>query len=1566
MTRDNYRDKLRAVFLTALMIGSVFGAGIAFTGTAAASTTDITLSEDLVKGDEGFDVNGTVNENGTVHAFIDENDDGEYHADNDTHLGSVDIEDYEDDNSFSITANSEDVPDESGTYDVSIFQVEDEANEEDPGISDGNEEERSAELQVDADAPIFSDESPEDGATIALQETGDVSVDIVDENTSVDSISATITKGEDDVINTWEINPDSASQDGIEFSDNELVISPGSGNVPALETGDYTVDVSASDEAGNSNSTKFSFDVVTDAPTADVSQPSEDDITSDENQTIKASVTDDSHDIVNSTVELDIEGPNDYTFDNTSDAWDNDTHTFTVNPEDNENVESFADGDYTVTVSGENDLGYSDSATLNFTVDTEGPTVDSVSLSDDALNLSDTDENDEQVIVTFEEDDVDPESVSATVYIDGEVETLDDFSSTDTAGVLEQDLTLSNDGYDGVENDSAVVNVTAATDSVDIPADSDNTLTNADADASNATFEIDTNGPTVNSNNLGELDPISGYVNLTGHFSASDADGNSLVYTVEVGQDEEMTRVIEDPSNLDTTDLPEGVHTLTVSVADDAGNSDSVEVDPFTVDNADPTISYVGPDELTGEVNVTDIVAIEDIGVELANAEVDGPSGDKILSEDLTFDVNKHGSGDYEISVTADNPGYDGDTATVSETFTVNGEKLQTVNDGLGLTTTEEGSDTLNVSFESDAKLDGLNISVGTVDDYVDQSVTTYSLDDFEMVETDAGYEYSLNHTTERDGDFGALFHNASLGDQVLTTEDLGGTDEASDATSFQQVDNRSAAIVDADVSGVEKGQSQVQVKFSEPGVGPISDDFTFADDRAEVIGVVDSTNGDGVYTLTFDSEIQTGDDPELEFGDSSETVDSIELELSEGANFVSAPIEAGDVELDELDLSGVDVIWAYDDGEWESFDPSAEENDLTALEGGQGYILYANESTELDVRGYTTYDAGASEGPNSPSVENLNPGWNLIGHFQEGAQPTDHALTSIDQVAEVGVLGQDSQDAAILRPGSSYWVFVEDSDMYSAVNYGDAEDSAKPSVSNVDVSSPAGDTVTDGDSVTVTAEITDDNLRTTVVNASALGGPSDLPLKQVDGDTYDVTFPVDASQATAEDGQVDLTVEAIDETGISSTGTDSITLDATSPTVDNFAPSDGKTVNSISNDEITFEVSDGTSGVDTSTLSVTVEDSDETVVLDGVGTDDGAVSVSDDGTVSVDTSEVTLADGDVTVSADVDDAAGNTGSGEATFTLDTASPTVDNFAPSDGKTVNSISNDEITFEVSDGTSGVDTSTLSVTVSDSEGTTAIDGVGTDDGAVSVSDDGTVSVDTSEVTLADGDVTVSADVDDAAGNTGSGEATFTLDTTDPTADITSPSSDVDTSSGTLEFTASDDGSGVDTASLTIEGDEGNVEIDGVNVAGDSSYDFSSLEDDTYTATLEVTDNAGNTDTSEVTFTYDTTAPSLDSATKSTTDSTTTVTVTLTDDGSGFDSSTVDTGDFDVTNDQGDSVVATDGVDVSGIEDGDSTAEVTVELDGDYSDSPVTAEITGEILDLAGNSISEGSQEANSEQ
>jgi surface glycoprotein (TIGR04207 family)/PGF-CTERM protein len=73
-------DKLRAVFLTALMIGSVFAAGVAFTGGAAAAATNVSLSDTSVQ--SGTDVSGTfTNDTSSPNdadmvIVLDENGDG--------------------------------------------------------------------------------------------------------------------------------------------------------------------------------------------------------------------------------------------------------------------------------------------------------------------------------------------------------------------------------------------------------------------------------------------------------------------------------------------------------------------------------------------------------------------------------------------------------------------------------------------------------------------------------------------------------------------------------------------------------------------------------------------------------------------------------------------------------------------------------------------------------------------------------------------------------------------------------------------------------------------------------------------------------------------------------------------------------------------------------------------------------------------------------------------------------------------------------------------------------------------------------------------------------------------------------------------------------------------------------------------------------------------------------------------------------------------------------------------------------------------------------------------------
>jgi hypothetical protein len=137
MTTTNYRGKARAVFLAAIMVISMVGMPMAFAGSAAAATTSINLSDNLVQGDDEIDISGNVDSNGTVHVFIDEDNDGNYTSATDT-SGSANIENYEEDNEFSVSLNA---PTDSGTYDVYVFQDE---GETDSTIDEDDEGERSA------------------------------------------------------------------------------------------------------------------------------------------------------------------------------------------------------------------------------------------------------------------------------------------------------------------------------------------------------------------------------------------------------------------------------------------------------------------------------------------------------------------------------------------------------------------------------------------------------------------------------------------------------------------------------------------------------------------------------------------------------------------------------------------------------------------------------------------------------------------------------------------------------------------------------------------------------------------------------------------------------------------------------------------------------------------------------------------------------------------------------------------------------------------------------------------------------------------------------------------------------------------------------------------------------------------------------------------------------------------------------------------------------------------------------------------------------------------------------
>jgi major cell surface glycoprotein (TIGR04216 family) len=259
--------------------------------------------------------------------------------------------------------------------------------------------------------------------------------------------------------------------------------------------------------------------------------------------------------------------------------------------------------------------------------------------------------------------------------------------------------------------------------------------------------------------------------------------------------------------------------------------------------------------------------------------------------------------------------------------------------------------------------------------------------------------------------------------------------------------------------------------------------------------------------------------------------------------------------------------------------------------------------------------------------------------------------------------------------------------------------------------------------------------------------------------DTLRVTITYDTSGVSSENTGV-----TMDITAANGGGSDSDTFDfedTTDPTVavnsaDDPVQADDTAVT------VNYDLEDDGTGISTATLTLTDANGDSI---------DQDVSGSTGTGLTTDFDLTTLpggsaGDGDFDVSLTATDNAGNTAPTDTLSpagTADGTAPTFSNQAPTPGSTVGTAQ-PTISVDVSDATTSVDTSTLSVTVTDGGGTTHLNGVGTGDSHVSVSG-GTVTVDPTaspSFQLAQGATTVQVSVDDAAGNTGSDQFSFSVD------------------------------------------------------------------------------------------------------------------------------------------------------------------------------------------------------------
>lgn len=141
--------------------------------------------------------------------------------------------------------------------------------------SDNQTDKASDGITLDTEAPDFSDLTPSDGSTTS-DATPDIEVDIDDSTSGVNESSIQlVVDGDDETSNS-------------DFTGGTLSYTPSSD----LDVGLHTVEVTASDNAGNPDSTSWEFNVSSQGVEITSVDPAEDEYTTDDEPTIRVEVDD--------------------------------------------------------------------------------------------------------------------------------------------------------------------------------------------------------------------------------------------------------------------------------------------------------------------------------------------------------------------------------------------------------------------------------------------------------------------------------------------------------------------------------------------------------------------------------------------------------------------------------------------------------------------------------------------------------------------------------------------------------------------------------------------------------------------------------------------------------------------------------------------------------------------------------------------------------------------------------------------------------------------------------------------------------------------------------------------------------------------------------------------------------------------------------------------------------------------------------------------------------------------------------------------------------------------------
>ena len=1238
-----------------------------------------------------------------------------------------------------------------------------------------------------------------------------------------------------------------------------------SADLAGLKDGDASVQVSVTNVNGNSASAGREYSVDATAPSVTINTIATDDILNASEAQSDLAISGTSTAEAGQTVTVSLNGKDYTTTVSANGSW-----TLNVPAAD---LAGLTDGSVTVTASVSDKAGNPASVDHTLTVDVTVPAVTIHTVAgDDVINVAE--QNQAQIISGSATGAAAGDTV--TVTIGGQsYTTVLDAAGNWSVGVPANVISGLSDGS---------VTVTAS-------------VTDAAGNTGSGTHNVtvDTGLPSVSFNAISDDNVLNAVekgqdLSVSGT-SANLAEGTVVTVTLN-GKNYTATTAADGTWSLtvpaaDLSGLGEASYTLSATATNGVGNSISTTAN-LLVDTALPTVTIntVAGDNV---INAAEVAAGQTITGKVANADIGntvtvnigGNTYTATVQSDLTWSVNVPesvltalGNGDLTVSATVTND--HGNTGTGERDITIDaslpGLRVDTVAGDDVINSIEHGQN-LIVTGSSDGLAAGTTLTVTVNGKTYAASVLADGTWSAAIPAADvgalaagtvtvtvagqsaAGNPVTISHDVTVDLAAVAISIDAIATDDVINAAEKGADLVLSGSTSnveenqtvtitfggksyTAKVDadgNWTATVPSSDLAGLKDGDASVQVSVTNVNGNSASAGREYSVDATAPTVTIDTVAGDNVIN---GSEAAAG--VAISGTTTAEVGQTVTVNL--GGNSYTAQVQQG--------------------GVWSINVPAA---DLSTL-ADNGYTVQVSVSDAAGNPGSAGKAITLDTTPPTVSF-NVVAGDDVINSVEHGQAQVVSGTATGASVGDKLVITIGSNQYTTTVDASGKWsVGVPASDI-SALTDGTVTLSATITDSAGNSSTQTHDVVVNTASVALTVNTLsgDDVINAAEAGASLVINGSSAQFASgtqvtitLNGKSYTATIQSDGSWTTtvpaadvgtlADGASYQVSVSAQDSAGNSASATHTISVDTTAPVI---------SVNTLSGDDVLnaaeaqqpLTVHGSSSAEAGQTVTVTLGGKTYTAL------------VANDGTWTLDVPAADLAnlsEGALTVTASVNDKAGNNGQTTHTLTVDTVAPAV---------TISTVADDDIVNNAEQ----LAGQTISGTTTAEQGQTVTVSFNGHSYQATVAANGSWSVfvpGRDFLGLSDGDYTITATVSDKAGNPGSATHDVTLNGDVPTIAINTFAQDDIVNAaehGTpLVISGTTDAPTGQTVTITLNGKTytATVQNDGTWSYTVGSADVTALADGgSYVINAQVSNAIGNSASDNHTVTVDLTAPSM---------------------------------------------------------------------------------------------------------